>query len=89
MIVVATHADGLAQNPRNQAAYRDQIAALQAKFSQLYIQSVDSFAYPRIKDEMQVVSCRDSRHMEQLRGFIYNTAVRYFPPRECVGVWLT
>lgn len=75
VIVVATHADSLPQ-----AHYKAHVNSLQSRLKELYSSGPDSFAFPRICSVMHVVNSRDSRHMEQLRNYIYNTAVQYCPP---------
>ena len=81
VIVVATHADSLPQ-----ASYRDSVARLQSRLRDLYSRGTDSFAYARICSVMHVVNCKDCRHMEQLRNYIYNTAIQYCPPRKYIHV---
>ena len=85
VIVVATHADSLPQSN-----YKSQVARLQNRLLELYSRSPDSFAYPRICPAMHMVNCKDSRHMDQLRNYIYSVAVQYCPPCECgvCGRWL-
>lgn len=76
MIVVATHADGLPHS-----TYKDQISKLQTKLQSLY-----GHTHPTISSTMHVVNCGDSKHMDQLRLSIYNTAVQYRPPRKWAGL---
>ena len=75
VIVVATHADSLPQ-----ANYKTTIASLQTRLRELYSRGPDNFAFPRLCSVMHVVSCKDNRQMDQLRNYIYNTAVQYCPP---------
>ena len=79
VIVVATHADSLPQ-----ANFKTQVAKLKKRMLELYSRGPDSFAYPRICSELLVVSCKDNRHMDQLRNYIYSVAVNYCPPCKCI-----
>ena len=77
VIVVATHADSLPQ-----ANYKAHVAGLQRRLQEMYSHGPNNFAFPRICPVMHVVNCRDNKHVEQLRNYIYNTAVQYCPPCE-------
>ena len=76
MIVVGTHVDCIKQEEKKY---------LENMFERLYIKYDSSqLAYPSIEPCCQFVSCFDSVEINHLRDFVYDKAIKYRKPGECV-----
>jgi hypothetical protein len=73
VIVVGTHIDLLPQARRNEA-----LGDLQVMFMKMYIRdSHRKYTYPSIYYECQFVNVNSPKHIDSLRDFVYEFAIKY------------
>lgn len=80
VIVIATHVDSLPHSTKSET-----LRHLKELFQELYINYSQSvYMFPRIVSQCFFVNCYDSRHMDNLRDWLYDFASQYKAPGKCV-----
>ena len=73
MIVVGTHVDQLPQ-----AKKAEMLAALQQSFKNMYMNDTQrKFTYPYIHSNIQFINVNSTKHVDNLRDYIYEFAIQY------------